>query len=92
MARDAKKMQNVDVTIRILDDKGKPTLTKAMSVNIPKDLPEELANKDTAPLPIPLFLTRVGDFRVELEATDNVAKKTVKMSFPLKVVDPSSVK
>jgi hypothetical protein len=94
MAKDAKKMINVDINVRVYDEMGKQTLTKPLSVNYPRDLPEELAGKplDYLPVQVPLFLSRVGNFRVEVEAIDNVSKKSSKFSFPLKVVDPSTVK
>ena len=92
MARDSKKLQNVDVNVRIFDEQNKPTITKPISTNIPKNLPEELAGKDYGVVPITFLLTRVGEFRVEIEAIDHVAKKTIKLRFPVKVVDPSAVK
>jgi hypothetical protein len=95
MAKDAKKMINVDINIRVYDEQGKQTLAKPLSINFPRDLPEELVGKslDFIPVQIPLYLSRVGTFRVEVEAIDNVSKKSAgKLSFPLKVVDPSTVK
>ena len=44
-------------------------------------------------MPIPLFLNRVGTFRVEVEAVDHNNKdRKIKMTFPVKVVDPTAVK
>ncbi len=92
MGRDAKKMANVDILVKILDEQGKPTLTKPWSLNVPRDIPEEYRDKDFFPVLIALTLTRTGTFRVQVEAIDRVSKKTAKLSFPLKVVDPSAVK
>ena len=81
-----------DKDVVVFDDKGKQTLSKPLSINIPKDF-DELPNKDYVTVPIGLFLSRVGQYTVEIEAIDNVNKgKTTKFSFPLKVVDPSAVK
>jgi hypothetical protein len=94
MALDSKKMPNVDVTMRILDESGKPTLKKAFVLHIPKDLDKEIdiKGKDYLPIPFPLFLNRPGNFTIELEAVDNNGKKTFKKTIPLKVIDPTSGK
>ncbi len=90
-AKDGKKMPNVDVTLRILDEKGKPTLAKPFVTNIPKNLPEEVDVKDKnlLPLPFPITLNRPGRFTIEIVAVDNLGKKTARVSFPLLVLEPS---
>jgi hypothetical protein len=95
MGRDAKKKPNVKIRMRVLDEGGKPTHGQPVTMDIPKDLPDELASKiETIPfvdLQFPLFLNRPGRFTIEVEGTDTVGKKTAKLSFPLTVLDPGSV-
>jgi hypothetical protein len=95
MARDAKKKPNVNIRMQILDEAGKPVHSQPHTMDIPKDLPEELASKiDALPfvdLQFPLYLNRPGRFTIELEGTDAVAKKTAKLRFPLTVIDPGSI-
>ena len=82
---DSGKQPDVSVALTILDENGKPTLSKPMTVKVDKDVPE------TAPaLPVRLLLSlnRPGKFTVELTATDQLANKTAKLSFPLAVVAP----
>ncbi len=93
-ARDPKtKLPNVDLRMRILDEKGKPTLEAAFINNIPKDLPEEVDIKklDTVPLPFPISLNRPGRFTIEIEAVDRISKKSAKLSCPLLVLETSQV-
>jgi hypothetical protein len=94
MARDAKKMPNVEVRMRILDESGKPTLPKPFTVSIPKDTPAEAVEelkKDLFPLPFPILWNRPGRFTVEVEATDLISKKSAKVSFPIQVLETSAV-
>ncbi|HYT91441.1 MAG TPA: hypothetical protein VEL76_22195 [Gemmataceae bacterium] len=93
MALDSKKMINVEIRTRILDEKGKPTLTKPFVLNFPEMLPPGFnVTKDTQiPLPFPLSLNRPGRFTIEIEAEDAVGKRTAKVSFPIVVLEPSAV-
>jgi len=95
MARNDKKRPSVDIRMRVLDEAGKPLQPQPFTMAIPKDLPEELLTKvETLPfveLQFPLFLNRPGRFTIEVEGTDNIAKKTAKLRFPLTVLDASSV-
>jgi hypothetical protein len=95
MGRDAKKKPKVNISMRVLDEAGKPVHSQPVTMDIPKDLPDELASKiDALPfvdLQFPLFLNRPGRFTIELEGTDTVAKKTAKLRFPLTVIDPGSI-
>ncbi|MCC6419961.1 MAG: hypothetical protein IT429_17130 [Gemmataceae bacterium] len=90
-AKDAKKLPNIEVRLRILDATGKPTLPKPFVTNIPKDLPEEVDLKDRSilPLPFPITINRAGRFTIEIEATDKMASKTSQVRFPLLVLEPS---
>jgi len=88
--RDPKtKLPNVNLRMRILDEKGQPTLSAAFINNIPKDLPEEVDIKkiDIVPLPFPIFLNRPGRFTIEIIAQDLNSKKTATLTFPLLVVE-----
>jgi len=94
MGRDDKKKPNVEVQIRVLDEAGKPLQAHPFTMNIPKDLPDEVLSKiDTLPhleLEFPLFLNRPGRFTIEMEGIDHIAKKTARVRFPLTVVDAAS--
>jgi hypothetical protein len=83
-ARDkATKQPSLRVTMRILDDKGKPTFAKPLEGKVNSDVPaEELL----VPLQFGITLNRVGTFTVELTATCELCGKTKSVSFPLKVV------
>ncbi len=94
MAKDEKKIPNVDVHMHVLDESGKAVYSQASA--IPKDLPEEALSK-LATLPFidglqyGMFLNRPGSFIIELEGTDKLAKKSTKVRFPLTVRDISSL-
>ena len=77
--RDAKKQPNMSLAMRVIDEKGKPTLAKP-SVGEVADLPEKV---QAVPMQFQLSLNRPGRFTVELKATDNVTKKTSTLTFPL---------
>jgi hypothetical protein len=98
MARNAKKMPDVELRLRVLDKNGKPTLPKPFIQDLlkllpdPKEAPEfDIRTAQSVPLPFPIILNRPGDFMVEVEAYDRIAKKTAKLTFPLKVVETSTV-
>jgi hypothetical protein len=92
MAKNDKKVPNVEVITRILDEKTeKPTLTKPVNIfYIPKDVPPEVKveTRDVVIVPVPVYLNRPGRFIVEVEALDQVTKKSIKARYPLNVVDP----
>jgi hypothetical protein len=79
------KQPDVSVAMRVLDEDGKPTTARPITIKVDKDVPE------TAPsLPVRLLLSlnRSGKFTVELTATDRVDNKTATLSFPLTVASP----
>jgi hypothetical protein len=76
------KQPNVTVTLRVLDEDGKPTLAKPMTGTVDKNVPEAVA---LLPMRMSLLLNRPGKFTVELTANDNVSRKTDKLTFPLTV-------
>jgi len=99
MARNAKKIPDVELRMRIFDDKGKPTLPKPFVADLLKILPDakdlppdfDITKQEAIFLPFPVVIHRAGDFTVEIEAYDRIAKKTAKVTFPLKVLEPGEV-
>jgi hypothetical protein len=90
MQRDKKELFDVHVSMRIFDDKGKPTLQDPLTGEFPKDLPMDVNPKTLNILPVvfPIELTRPGRFRVEIEATDRLAKnKKSSVSYNITVVE-----
>jgi hypothetical protein len=89
MKRDGKNLFDLAVSMRVFDDKGKPTLQQPLTSEYPKDLPSGVdADKlNVLPVAFPIELNRPGVFRVELEATDRLAKVTKTLSYTLKVID-----
>jgi hypothetical protein len=82
--RDKKSGQpDLEVSMRVLDDKGQPTFPKALSGAVTKDVPEGLK---MLPLQFALTLNRAGNFVIELEATCKVCNKKSKVTLPLKVI------
>jgi hypothetical protein len=79
-----KGMPSVGVEMRILDDKGKPTLPQPFSGVAGKDAS---AKALSIPLQFLLPLNRSGKFSIEIKATDQVSKKTATLAFPYTVVD-----
>jgi hypothetical protein len=82
---DQKNMQpDLAVEMRILDEAGKPTLTKAFTGDA-KSVPA--AFKKIVPMQFVLAVNRTGTFTIELTATDKVANKTDKQTMKFKVVE-----
>lgn len=76
------KQPNVTFQIRVLDDAGKPTTAKPITSSVNKDVPEKFLG---LPMNFLLSLNRPGKFTVEIQANDQVARKTTSLSFPLTV-------
>jgi hypothetical protein len=70
------------LTLRALDDKGKPTTAKPFSGSIEKEVPEKALS---VPIQFGVPLNRAGSFTVEMTVTDRVSKKTATVTFPLTV-------
>jgi len=82
-ARDAQRGQpQVTLALRILDDKGQPTLAKPFEGTIETNVP---ADAGSLPGQFLLSLNRAGKFTIELTITDRVAGKTIKGSYPFTV-------
>jgi hypothetical protein len=83
-ARDQKTGQpNLHVSMRVLDDKGQPTFAQPLSGDVNKEVPADLK---IIPMNFGITLTRLGQFTVELEATDKITGKSAKVTLPLRVV------
>jgi hypothetical protein len=83
--RDAgSKQPNVTVSMRVLDEAGKPMIAKPVTGGINKDVP---ADALILPVQLSLLLNRAGKFTIELTAMDQVAGKQDTLSFPLTVLE-----
>jgi hypothetical protein len=78
------KQPNLRFSVRVLDDKGKPTVAKDRTSEVSKDVP---ANFLAVPMTFPLTLNRAGKFTVELTATDGTSRQTAKLTFPIQVLN-----
>jgi hypothetical protein len=88
-AKDTKTgLPKITVSVRVLDENNKPTLTKPVVNEIPKDIKVD-GKQPLIGLVSPIFLNRPGRFTVVVEATDELGKKSAKLSFPLTVIDPA---
>jgi hypothetical protein len=95
MARDANKMPKMTFTTRIIDEAtGKATLAEPQVSKFPEDLSTEqraeIAKQGFIPVDSPMFLNRAGKFRVEVDIRDELAKKSLKFSYSLTVLDSST--
>ncbi|MCI0640868.1 MAG: hypothetical protein L0Y72_30380 [Gemmataceae bacterium] len=92
MSLDSKKSPNVDVMMRVLDNKQKPVAMPIFS-NLPKDLPEEidLKKENFVPMQYPIYLNRAGSFFIEIMARDKIANKTIELRYPLTVIDLAGI-
>ena len=82
--RDPKSKQpDIDVEMAVMNKDGTPALPKPTNININTNVGE----KDSGvPLRFLLPMNRVGDFTVELKATDKLSKATSRVSIPIKVL------
>jgi len=95
MARDANQIPKITVTTRIVDEAtGKATLAEPQVSKFPDDLPAEqrasVAKQGLIPIESPMFLNRAGKFKVEVDIRDEIAKKSLKFSYGLTVLDTSA--
>jgi hypothetical protein len=83
--RDSKtKQPSIFTEMRILDEKGQPTLPKPLTGEAGKDVPPEWQG---IPMQFMLSLNRPGKFKVQLKATDQLSKTTVEQSFDVTVME-----
>ena len=79
---DAKKQPSIEVSLRVLDDKGNATAAQPLTGKTDRDIPEAMK---LIPLQFGLTLNRVGRFTVELTATDKLSGKSARVSLPMLV-------
>jgi hypothetical protein len=83
-ARDKSSRQpDLQLSLRVLDEQGKPTMSAPLSGRANQDIAEELK---ILPMQFALTLNRVGRFTVDLTATDQLTRKTARVTFPIRVV------
>jgi hypothetical protein len=76
---------NVALEMRVLDEKGQPTLAQPFTGEIKAEVPKELAH---LPGRFLVKLNRPGKFTVQIKATDRIRNKTAELSLPLVVLPP----
>jgi hypothetical protein len=81
--RDEKGQPNVDLEVRILDEKGKLTTAKPFTGNINKEV---RAKANALPLQFLLALNRAGKFTIEVKAMDKPSRKTFGNTFSINVL------
>jgi len=79
----AKKQPNVEMVLRVLDDKGTPTSALPLTGKTDRDIPEAFK---VIPLQFGLTLNRIGRFTLELSATDKLSGKSSRVTFPIQVM------
>jgi hypothetical protein len=86
---DGKGQPNAELTIRVLDDKGKPIVDPPLKVLFPRDLPEKIDLKDANFIPWAerIYLNRPGRFTIEVNGYDKNSQTKVQLSYPLTVLD-----
>jgi hypothetical protein len=84
-ARDnGSKQPNIALSVRVLDDAGKPTFGRPASASITKGVPGDAM---ILPVQMPLLLNRAGKFTVEVTATDQVSGQKETRTYPLNVAE-----
>jgi hypothetical protein len=82
-ARDkASGQPDVKVALRVLNDQGRSALAKPPSGEINRDVPDKAL---AIPMQFELQLNQLGDFSIELVATDKIANDSVTLTYPVKV-------
>lgn len=82
---------NLQFEMTVLDEAGKPTLTKPVSYSQNADSQVKNNEKEGGcPMRFLLPLTRAGRFTVKLKATDNLTKKVATFDMPVTVVPPQN--
>lgn len=89
--KDKSSQPNFTVEMRILDEKGNPTLKKPIADRVPNDVLKTVpANLKAIDLHFSMALNRPGNYTVELTVTDkHTDKKPVTVKVPLTVLAPA---
>jgi hypothetical protein len=78
-----KKQPDTHVSMRILDEQGKPTMKKPLQGALQSGV---AADASFLPMQFGLTLNRPGNFTIELTAEDRVTGKTSKVDYKLRVL------
>jgi hypothetical protein len=78
-----KKQPNVHVSMRILDEQGKPTMAQPITGKIDADVAPDARY---LPMLFGITLNRAGRFTVELTAEDRITGKTSRIAYALRVL------
>jgi hypothetical protein len=81
-ARGKDKQPDVQVSLRIVDDKGKATIAQPLSGRV-QDVP---VDQMIVPLSFALNLDHAGRYTLELTATDQLSGKTATVSLPVRIL------
>jgi hypothetical protein len=92
MQLDPKKQPNVEVAIKILGEGGK-AVSRPAYITLPKDVPEgiDVQKENFVPLSYPFYLNRPGLFTIDITAIDKVGNRTIRLSYPLHVLDLAKI-
>ena len=83
-ARNGKtKQPDIKVSLRVLDEKGKPTMPQPLSGRANKGIPENLK---FLPMQFGITMNRPGRFTVELTAVDQISGKSSTVRFPIRAI------
>ena len=80
-----KDQPNIETSLRIVDEAGKPTLAKPYSGEAKEVGPD---SKKVIPLQFLLQVNRPGKFKLELKATDRIGGKSAEQVLDLTVIEP----
>jgi hypothetical protein len=83
--KDKKDQPNIETSLRILDEDGKPTLPKPFAGSATEAAAEF---KKVLPMQFIVSLNRTGKFKLELKATDKITGKSVEQTLDLTVAEP----
>ncbi len=81
--RASNSQPNLAVSMRILDETGKPTLPRPFTGQVDKDVP---AKAMAIPMQYDLELNRAGKFTIEVKVTDKTTGKDATLKLPLSVI------
>ncbi len=82
--KNRKDQPDVEATLRVLDEEGKPTIGKPYAVEVKEVAPGQ---KTGFPGQFVLQINRAGKFKAELKATDKLSGKSAGQTFDLNVIE-----
>jgi hypothetical protein len=82
--RDKVKNPDTRVSMRILDDQGKPTMAKPLEGKVQSGVGPDA---HYIPIQFGMTLNRAGRFTIELTATDGTTGKTAQIEYKIRVLD-----